>query len=481
MHLEATRSFYSQFGGSPPRSETAINYLLFLMKAVNDIFINTNFFIPGVLDSASPGSKGLEVASITVVTDQNSGASYHQDLNRNSEELLREFSVADWSKYCLSHLFIANSFSDSARLGVAYIANAQSFISGGICSRRTRLGNLDFYGNTGLSTFRGQSRLLLIAESVIVTAHEIGHNWGSAHDDTSVAECNPSQDNGGKFLMYPVAQDGSSTNNILFSNCSIRGISRVLSTHESDCFVEPQDDLCGNYVVDPDESCDPGPSGVQNNGDDCCYGNCTLRNGNRCSDANHDCCANCQLKPLHTICRQVEENNSLCIDNTVCNGVDITCPNENRYVSNGTNCGLMGRCVDVDNTNEINKTQCINFCELQNLVTCHCTGSDQCKICCLDENNNCKVYELEDTINLPEGSFCEGGTCNTNGECVFAEADLVNYIFDLLSGFNRDDIGNTSINTSIHTSIYPSINTSIHPIVYLFKTLCNAAHYYTIM
>jgi hypothetical protein len=108
-------------------------------------------------------------------------------------------------------------------------------------------------------------------------------------------------------------------------------------------------------------------------------------------------------------------------------------------------------------------------------------GSDQCKICCLDENNNCKVYELEDTINLPEGSFCEGGTCNTNGECVFAEADLVNYIFDLLSGFNRDDIGNTSINTSIHTSIYPSINTSIHPIVYLFKTLCNAAHYYTIM
>jgi hypothetical protein len=68
-------------------------------------------------------------------------------------------------------------------------------------------------------------------------------------------------------------------------------------------------------------------------------------------------------------------------------------------------------------------------------------GSDQCKICCLDENNNCKVYELEDTINLPEGSFCEGGTCNTNGECVFAEADLVNYIFDLLSGFNRDDIG----------------------------------------
>jgi hypothetical protein len=35
----------------------------------------------------------------------------------------------------------------------------------------------------------------------------------------------------------------------------------------------------------------------------------------------------------------------------------------------------MGRCVDVDNTNEINKTQCINFCELQNLVTCHCTGN----------------------------------------------------------------------------------------------------------
>ena len=88
-----------------------------------------------------------------------------------------------------------------------------------------------FSGNTGASTFRTSSnRLLLFAESVIVTAHEIGHyttaieyydnivtivghSWGSQHDDTSMPECNPSQDEGGKFLMYPIAQDGSAPNN----------------------------------------------------------------------------------------------------------------------------------------------------------------------------------------------------------------------------------------------------------------------------
>ena len=39
-----------------------------------------------------------------------------------------------------------------------------------------------------------------------------GHNWGSSHDPPT-SECSPSQDNGGKFLMYPIAQDGSSVNN----------------------------------------------------------------------------------------------------------------------------------------------------------------------------------------------------------------------------------------------------------------------------
>ena len=64
-----------------------------------------------------------------------------------------------------------------------------------------------------MSSFRSRTRLLLLAESIVVTAHEIGHNWGSQHDDTSIPECNPSQRQGGKYLMYPTAQDGSQPNN----------------------------------------------------------------------------------------------------------------------------------------------------------------------------------------------------------------------------------------------------------------------------
>ena len=77
----------------------------------------------------------------------------------------------------------------------------------------TSINGVPFSGNTGISSFRARSRLLLIGEAVIIAAHEIGHNWGSQHDDSSSSECSPSPDNGGKYLMYPIAQDGTASNN----------------------------------------------------------------------------------------------------------------------------------------------------------------------------------------------------------------------------------------------------------------------------
>lgn len=53
--------------------------------------------------------------------------------------------------------------------------------------------------------------------------------------------------------------------------------------------------------------------------------------------------------------------------------------------------------------------ECKQFCEQQDLQTCHCTGDDQCRICCRDGTTSCKPYlPLND---LPDESFCEGGTC----------------------------------------------------------------------
>ena len=45
------------------------------------------------------------------------------------------------------------------------------------------------YWNTGFTTFLSYRKKLLSIEAVIVTVHEIGHNFGAFHDD--IEECTP--------------------------------------------------------------------------------------------------------------------------------------------------------------------------------------------------------------------------------------------------------------------------------------------------
>lgn len=50
-------------------------------------------------------------------------------------------------------------------------------------------------------------------EADLVTTHELGHNFGAEHDPDNVQYCAPSDDNGGKFVMYPIAVSGDHVNN----------------------------------------------------------------------------------------------------------------------------------------------------------------------------------------------------------------------------------------------------------------------------
>lgn len=47
----------------------------------------------------------------------------------------------------------------------------------------------------------------------MVTTHELGHNFGAEHDPDNIPPCAPSDDNGGKFVMYPIAVSGDHVNN----------------------------------------------------------------------------------------------------------------------------------------------------------------------------------------------------------------------------------------------------------------------------
>ena len=73
----------------------------------------------------------------------------------------------------------------------------------------------------------------------------IGHSWGSDHDPIdSLNQCNPSLDNGGKYLMYQSANDGTLPNNRQFSVCSQASVELVLTAKSSRCFIP----TAGRYI-----------------------------------------------------------------------------------------------------------------------------------------------------------------------------------------------------------------------------------------
>jgi hypothetical protein len=68
-----------------------------------------------------------------------------------------------------------------------------------------------------LSSYKSPSekqRRLLQTEAELVTAHELGHNWGSEHDPgTSI--CTPPSTGGGNYIMYAYANQGYESNNFV--------------------------------------------------------------------------------------------------------------------------------------------------------------------------------------------------------------------------------------------------------------------------
>lgn len=47
----------------------------------------------------------------------------------------------------------------------------------------------------------------------MVTTHELGHNFGAVHDPDDLSYCAPREDQGGKYVMYPIAVSGDHSNN----------------------------------------------------------------------------------------------------------------------------------------------------------------------------------------------------------------------------------------------------------------------------
>jgi len=326
MFLVVDHRFFQQFGPE----DSVIRRIVSLISD-----IDTMIFRPTNWTSDVQAGFGLDIANITIHSEssrmscsQETQLCYNsQQLdNRNPDasDLLTAFNFGRWRGYCLAHLFTYRDFQ-SGLLGLANIASPMQGQTGGVCSRDftdpTARPNLDIPANsriiynTGISSYNSRGTPLLRIEELLITGHEIGHNWGSHHDPSDNPQCS------NQFLMFPFVQDGSSPSHMMFSPCSRRSIGAVLLS-KGGCFRGRSPTVCGDYRVDSsDEECDAGPDG-----DACCTRQCMLTPGANCSDSNSACCERCNRTDT-LVCRAVRSISTDCTNNTVCRYPFLTaCP-----------------------------------------------------------------------------------------------------------------------------------------------------------
>ncbi|XP_053530621.1 zinc metalloproteinase-disintegrin-like crotastatin isoform X2 [Ictalurus punctatus] len=160
-------------------------------------------------------------------------------------------------------------------------------------------------------------------------AHEIGHNLGMNHDNSSCA-CAGASCIMIASLSYNIPQ--------LFSSCSLTDYERFLNSRNPECLLNKpqakdvlQPAVCGNGFQETGELCDCGPVNECTN--PCCNAaTCTLTKGSVCADG--ECCQNCKIAAATQMCRPMRDE---CDLPEYCTGYSSSCP-EDVFAMNGLPC-----------------------------------------------------------------------------------------------------------------------------------------------
>ncbi|KAJ7987542.1 hypothetical protein DPEC_G00327570 [Dallia pectoralis] len=173
-------------------------------------------------------------------------------------------------------------------------------------------------------------------------AHEMGHNLGMSHDNSSCT-CGTSRNDDNCVMTDRVR----SVYPEMFSSCSREQLRDFLERANPRCLLDtPGSDrlfmgpACGNAFLDPGEECDCGT--VKECQNPCCDPTtCRLTQGSSC--AHGACCENCQLKPSASLCRAATVDCDLA---EYCTGTSEHCP-EDSFQMNGNPCNYnQGYCFN---------------------------------------------------------------------------------------------------------------------------------------
>uniref|UniRef100_A0AC35TIN4 Disintegrin domain-containing protein n=1 Tax=Rhabditophanes sp. KR3021 TaxID=114890 RepID=A0AC35TIN4_9BILA len=253
--------------------------------------------------------------------------------------------------------------------------------------------------------------------------HEIGHALGADHDDEKGMQgYNYSCDghlNGARYayLMHSTEILEDHLNNLAYSDCSKRQINEYLTNQCYHAFVKDENHDCGNGLIDANEACDEGHKlndrtfGSKRR---CCTDDCKLVRNASCSDSKDSCCdENCRPMEANVICRG--ESKHLCQKQSVCNGINSTCPKAEK-MEDGSIC--------YEDGGQCSGGLCKSFCKSQNpeYENCICQSPTEiCMQCC--RNLKTGVCSVVNPIrHLKNGESCSmypDFKCNQHHVCEF--------------------------------------------------------------
>uniref|UniRef100_A0A8C2WX57 ADAM metallopeptidase domain 28 n=1 Tax=Cyclopterus lumpus TaxID=8103 RepID=A0A8C2WX57_CYCLU len=244
-------------------------------------------------------------------------------------------------------------------------------------------------------------------------AHEMGHNLGMNHDDSSTCACSGDSCIMAAALSWNIPRT--------FSSCSSNDYEKYLLGRSPDCILDKPDyrtletpPLCGNGFVEKGEQCDCGS--VEECTNPCCNATaCTLKEGSQCAEG--ECCEDCKVLPRSTECRRSRDGCDLA---EYCDGESATCP-ENIFAVNGLPCdGDLGYCYNGQCPQRLD--QCVKMYGASECpASCGallCDGKEQntrgtyYAFCRRPQNDKHIPCQREDV--LCGKLFCHGGTDSPN-------------------------------------------------------------------